>query len=186
MKPYIWLRKATYCFQHFLFYLLFNLMPVKVSSISEVKKELLDLEPRQLVDLCLNLAKYKKDNKEYLGYLLFESHDKNSFVSEIKSEIDNQFSEIDIRNNLYYIKKSLRKILRQIVKYCRYLDDKALMAELHIYFCNKLKNSGIPIKKSQLIVNMYEQELKKINAFIKTLHTDLQGDYEREVQALIF
>jgi membrane-anchored protein YejM (alkaline phosphatase superfamily) len=158
---------------------------VKISSISEVKKELQELEPKLLVELCLSLAKYKKDNKEYLGYLLFESHDKTSFVNDIKAEMDVHFSEIDIRNNLYYIKKSLRKILRQIVKYCRYLDDKALMAELHIYFCNKLKNSGIPIKKSQLIVNMYEQELKKINSFVKTLHPDLQGDYNRELEELI-
>jgi hypothetical protein len=158
---------------------------LKISSISEVKKELQELEPKLLVELCLSLAKYKKDNKEYLGYLLFESHDKTSFVNGIKSEMDAHFLEIDVRNNLYYIKKSLRKILRQIVKYCRYLDDKALMAELHIYFCNKLKNSGIPIKKSQLIVNMYEQELKKINSFVKTLHPDLQGDYNRELEELI-
>ncbi len=68
--------------------------------------QLQELEPRQLVDLCLSLAKYKKDNKEYLGYLLFESHDKNAFVNEIKSEIDFNFSEIDVTNNLYYIKKT--------------------------------------------------------------------------------
>jgi hypothetical protein len=158
---------------------------LKISSINEVKKELQELEPKLLVELCLSLAKYKKDNKEYLGYLLFESHDKTSFVNDIKAEIDAHFSEIDVRNNLYYIKKSLRKILRQIVKYCRYLDDKALMVELHLYFCNKLKNSGIPIEKSQLIVNMYAQEVKKINIIIQTLHPDLQGDYNREMQELI-
>jgi hypothetical protein len=157
---------------------------MKASSISDIKKELQELEPRRLVELCLDLAKYKKDNKEYLGYLLFESHDKGSFMSELRSEIDAQFAEIDIKSNLYYVKKNLRKILRQIVKYCRYLDDKALAADLHIYFCRKLKDSGIPFKRSQLILNMYEQELRKINSFISSLHDDLRGDYRYELEQL--
>lgn len=157
---------------------------MKAAGISELKKELLELEPKVLAELCLSLAKYKKDNKEYLGYLLFEAHDKPGFVSTIKVEVDTLFSEIDKRNNLYYIKKSLRKILRLVVKYCRYLDDKALAAELHIYFCQKLKYSGIPYHESRQISNLYEQELKKIDSFISSLHPDLQSDYQHELEQI--
>lgn len=157
---------------------------MKTTSISEIKKELQELELRTLVELCLELAKYKKDNKEFLGYLLFDAHNKTAFMAGVKTHMDTQFSEIDTGNNLYYVKKSLRKILRQIVKYCRYLDDKALSAELHIYFCQKLKRSGIPYQKSQLLVNLYGQELKKINSFISLLHPDLQSDYTRELEQL--
>lgn len=158
---------------------------MKVSSISELKKELHELPQKKLVELCLSLAKYKKDNKEFLDYLLFQTHDKSVFIISVKSEIDDYFEELKHQPNLYYVKKSLRKLLRLITKYCKYIGDKSSAAELHIYFCSKLKKSGIPYHKSQLLVNMYEQQLKKINTLINALHEDLQQDYLNELQALI-
>ena len=157
---------------------------MKSASISDIKTELKELEPSRLKELCLQLAKYKKDNKEYLAFLLFESHDKNLFVSELKKEISEQFKAIDISNNLYSVKKSLRKILRSIVKYCKYIDDKALAVELHIYFCDWLNDSGIPYKRSQLLVNMYAQQLKKINTLVASLHPDLQADYNNDLERI--
>lgn len=157
---------------------------MKVSSISELKKELHELPQKQLVELCLSLAKYKKDNKEFLDYLLFQSYDKQSFISAVKSEIDEHFLELKTQANLYYVKKSLRKLLRIITKYCKYLNDKAAAAELHIYFCSKLKQSGIPYHKSQLLINMYEQQLKKINSLINSLHEDLQQDYLNDLEKI--
>lgn len=157
---------------------------MKAASLSELKKELHQLPAKELVELCLSLAKYKKDNKEFLGYLLFESHDNASFVKEIKSEIDLHFLELASQSNLYYIKKSLRKLLRILTKYCKYVGDKAIAAEIHIYFCLKVKESGIPIHKSQLLVNMYEQQLKKINALISSLHEDLQGDFNTDLEKI--
>lgn len=157
---------------------------MKAASVNDLKKELKELPSNRLVELCLQLAKYKKDNKELLGFLLFESHDKAGFVNQLKQEIALSFSEIDRSANLYYTKKSLRKILRQVIKYCRYLDEKALAADLHIYFCRQLLESGIPFRKSQLLINLYEQELKRITAFIGFLHEDLQSDYSRELESL--
>lgn len=159
---------------------------MKAASLSELKKELIELPPKQLADLCIALAKYKKDNKEFFGYLLFESHDKPAFVAKIKLEIDEHFSELRGQSNLYYVKKSLRKLLRLITKYCKYIGDKAISADLHIYFLIKLKKSGIPYRKSPLLVNMCEQQLKKINNFIKTLHEDIQGDYAADFEKVNF
>ena len=157
---------------------------MKISSLSELKKELQLLPEKDLVQLCTALAKYKKDNKEYLDYLLFAAHNKSGFVVEIKTEIDSLYESIDKTANLYYTKKSLRKILRLVNKYCKYIGDKALAADLHIYFCNKLKQSGVPFKKSQLIVNLYEQELKKINVLVASLHEDLRADYLSDIEQL--
>jgi len=158
---------------------------MKASSISELKKELHELPAKQLVELCLHLAKYKKDNKEFLDYLLFQAHDKPSFVSAVKTEIDGHFEELKTQANLYYVKKSLRKLLRLITKYCKYIGDKALAADLHIYFCQKMKASGIHYHKSQLLINMYEQQLKKINTLISSLHEDLQQDYLNDLEKII-
>ena len=158
---------------------------MKVSSLSELKKELHELPQKQLMELCLSLAKYKKDNKEFLDYLLFQSHDKQSFVTAIKTEIDEHFEELKFQTNLYFVKKSLRKLLRILTKYCKYMGDKASATDVHIYFCIKLKASNIPYHKSQLLVNMYEQQLKKINTLILGLHEDLQQDYFNELQQIL-
>jgi hypothetical protein len=158
---------------------------MKVSSLSELKKELHELPQKQLMELCLSLAKYKKDNKEFLDYLLFQSHDKQSFVTAIKTEIGEHFEELKFQTNLYFVKKSLRKLLRILTKYCKYMGDKASATDVHIYFCIKLKASNIPYHKSQLLVNMYEQQLKKINTLILGLHEDLQQDYFNELQQIL-
>jgi len=158
---------------------------MKAAGISEIKKELEHLSQKELLDLCISLAKYKKDNKEYLGYLLFEAHDKDQFIKEVKEEIDTHFETLKLQSNLYYVKKSLRKILRILSKYAKYTDDKGLTAELYIYFCLKLKNSGIPYHKSQMIVNIMEGTLKKINGLISTLHPDLQNDFLTELDKII-
>ncbi len=157
---------------------------MKASSLHELKKELAELPDKRLVELCVVLAKYKKDNKEFLDYLLFKSQDNAGFVIEIKGEIDEHFSELRGQSNLYYVKKSLRKLLRIITKYCKYIGDKAIAAELHIYFCLKVKGSGIPIRRSQLLINMYEQQLKKINVLISTLHEDIQGDFVSDLEKI--
>jgi hypothetical protein len=158
---------------------------MKAAALSDIKKELEHLQPKELLDLCISLAKYKKDNKEYLGYLLFEAHDKLQFIKEVKEEIDEHFELLKLQSNLYYVKKSLRKLLRIITKYTKYIDDKGLSAEMYIYFCTKLKNSGIPYHKSQMLVNLMEQQLKKINTLITTLHPDLQNDYLRDLEKII-
>jgi len=157
---------------------------LKISSLSELKKELATLPTDELVKHCLALAKYKKDNKEYLDYLLYSSFSKPEFIQQVKSEIHQGFENIDKQANLYFIKKNLRKILRQVNKYCKYLGDKVSSLELHIYFCSQLKNSGIPFQKSQMIVNLYLQELKKINFLHSQIHEDLQADFSREIEEI--
>ena len=158
---------------------------MKSGALSDIKKELQELEPKQLAELCIALAKYKKDNKEYLDYLLFEAHDKSGFVTQVKKEVDKQFEELKPDTNLYYAKKSLRKILRIINKYIKYIGDKGVAADLHIYFCMKLKASKLPIQKSARLVNLKAGEIKKIKALIDSLHSDLQYDYLKELEAIL-
>ncbi len=155
---------------------------MKAASLQEIKKELQALPPDDLLELCLALAKYKKDNKEYLGYLLFEAHNKTNLINDVKTLIDEQITALQTQPNLYYVKKGLRKLLRLVNKYCKYVNDKTLTVDLYIYFCSKLKNSGIPYHKSKLIVNMYELQLKKINTLIASFHEDLQQDYLNDLE----
>jgi len=156
---------------------------MKAATVNEIKQELQQVEPKVLVDLCLRLAKYKKDNKELLTYLLFEAHDQASFISEVKKKIDEQFTEINY-DNLYYVKKGLRKVLRSTNKHIRHMDSKPGEAELLIYFLRKIKEQRIPIHKNKLLVNLYNNTVKKINSVIDKLHEDLQYDLRKELEDL--
>ena len=156
---------------------------MKAASISEIKNELGNLPPVRLAELCLLLAKYKKDNKELLSYLLFEENDLAGYIENVKAEINAGFAEIN-SSHLYFAKKSLRKILRITGKHIRYTNSKQAEAELLIYFCQKLKSSGIRFETSTVLMNLYKAQLKKINAAIAGFHEDLQYDYLKEVKKL--
>ena len=156
---------------------------MKAATIHELKQELVNLPHKELVELCQRLGKFKKENKELLTYLLYEAHDEEGYIKCIKKEIDEQFAEINL-SHLYYAKKSLRKIVRMINKYCRYSGIKTTEIELHIYFCETLKGSGIPIRQNKVISNLYDSELKKIKTALNTLHEDLQYDYLKQVEKL--
>jgi hypothetical protein len=110
---------------------------MKSYSLSVLKKEMADIPKEELLEICLRMAKYKKENKELLSYLLFDSNYEADYIERLKSEIDLQFSEINT-SQLYFAKKNIRKILRTINKYIRYSGLKLTEVELRIYFCSKL------------------------------------------------
>ena len=156
---------------------------MKAASISEIKNELSDLSPARLAALCLQLAKYKKDNKELLSYLLFEAHDLPAYTESVKQEMDLLFADIN-SSHLYFAKKTLRKILRVAGKHIRYTASKQAEADLLIYFCLKMKASGIKYHTSTALNNLYQAQVKKINAAVSGLHEDLQYDYLKELQKI--
>ena len=156
---------------------------MKAASLNELKLELQELPPKRVLEITLRLSRFKKENKELLTYLLFEAQDEQTYIKSIKQEIDNQLVAMN-SSNLYLVKKSLRKILRTINKYVKYSGIKETEAELRIYYCKQLKNSGLPIQKSQQLINLYQNQLKKINAIIEKLHEDLQYDYLKEMEKL--
>jgi hypothetical protein len=142
---------------------------MKAASIHELKSELINISPEQLVELCVRLAKFKKENKELLTYLLFEAFDEQAYVENVKTEMQQQFKEINTAN-LYFVKKSLRKIIRNLNKFIRYTASAETEVKLLLFFCSTLKNSGIPIEKNPVINNIYQNQLKKIKKTISGMH----------------
>lgn len=156
---------------------------MKTASLSEIKKELSYLELKTVQEICMRLAKYKKENKELLNYLLFEAHDEPGYINNVKHEIDEHFSTLP-KGNVYFIKKSLRKILRITNKQIKYSEAKQTEVELRIYFCSKIKKAGIHLLPSQVLFNLYHQQLKKIETALAKLPEDLQFDYHQELEQL--
>lgn len=156
---------------------------MKAASINELKQELSNTSPVQLTELCLRLARFKKENKELLTYLLFEAHDTAAYIQSVKLDIDLQYEQMN-KSNVYFIKKSLRKILRTINKYTRYSGLPTVEIELLIYFCAAMKALDLNMDKNPVLFNLYHNQLKKINKTLAALHEDLQYDYKREVEKL--
>lgn len=156
---------------------------MKTASLNDLKKELTTLTPDEVLALCMRLAKYKKENKELLTYLLFEANDEQEYVESIKKEIDEQFEEMN-KSNVYFVKKSLRKTLRFTNKYIKYSGSKQTEVELLIYFCKKMKESRLPIHANTVISNLYQRQIQRIKKALSTLHEDLQFDYKMDIESL--
>jgi len=156
---------------------------MKAASVSELKQELNNCTPAQLTDLCLRLARFKKENKELLTYLLFEAYDTAAYIQSVKDEMASQFESVN-KSNVYFVKKTLRKILRTAAKYTRYSGLATVEIELYVYFCSTMKALDISINKNPVLLNIYQNQLKKIDKAVSTLHEDLQYDYLKEIKKL--
>lgn len=156
---------------------------MKAATIAELKQELTNLSQKELIELCLRLGRFKKENKELLTYLLYESHDEEGYIRNVKKEIEEQFGTINL-SHLYFAKKTLRKILRIISKHVRYTGSRQAEAEWLIHFCKQINEHNIPVEKNQALLNLYNHQVKKIKAAIDTLHEDLQYDYLKQMREL--
>jgi hypothetical protein len=139
--------------------------------------------PKELRDLCLRMARFKKENKELMTYILFESSDEELYIESVKMEIDQQFGEVN-RKNYYFIKKGLRRILSNTRKYIRYSPHKKTEVDLLIYYCQKLKIFSPSIRKNKALISLYDRLLETISEKVSLLHEDLRYDYEPELEAL--
>ncbi|TRX59051.1 hypothetical protein FNH22_11020 [Fulvivirga sp. M361] len=156
---------------------------MKAATLPEIRKELKSLDPSEIAEICLRLGRFKKDNKELLTYLLFDAYDEQAYVESIKYEIDDLMEEINT-SNLYYAKKGLRKILRNLNKYIRYSGHKQTEMEVLLHFCQAIRRSPIAVHRSSVITNMYDRMVQKINKVLEGLHEDLQADYEEAIGQL--
>ena len=149
---------------------------MKAVSVVTIRKELKHKSNQELAELCLRLSRFKKENKELLTYLLFEADSEEGYIETVKAEIDEQF-EIMNTNSYFYIKKSVRKILRTLKKYIRYSGNKTTEVELLLYFCEKLKSFRPSIQRNTTLQNLYNRQLDYVQKKIPALHEDLQHDY---------
>lgn len=149
---------------------------MKAVTVKKIKDELTYKTASELMEICLQLSKFKKENKELLTYLLFESHDEEAYVESIKEEINELFEKVNTKS-YFYIRKSVRKILTTTKKFIRYSKKKETEVALLLHFCIKLKEFKPSIKRSPRLQNTYERQLILVRKAIDKLHEDLQYDY---------
>jgi len=152
------------------------------AGIAEIRKKLDGLSPKALKDLCLRLARYKKENKELLSYLLYYAGDEEGFITEAREEMAAAFSEMNT-GSVFWVKKSVRKIHRSVAKYIKYSGNKQTEAELLIAFCRHLKKTR-GFRQSPVLQSLYDRQVQKIQKAVSSLHEDLQYDYTETLAEL--
>lgn len=156
---------------------------METAPLKDLKNALQSLKREELLAVCLRLAKFKKENKELLTYLLFESENESNYVASIQGVMDGQFKNLT-QKSPFWIRKGIRKILATCKRYIRYTDHKESEIELLLYFCEQMRNFRPSIMQQSSMVNVYHRQLALIEKKISALHEDLQYDYRLQLEAL--
>ncbi|MFK5878697.1 MAG: hypothetical protein QM478_04280 [Flavobacteriaceae bacterium] len=156
---------------------------MKSATLKNLKDELQHRSQSELLELCLRLGRFKKENKELLTYLLFEASDESRYIESVKEYMDVEFKNINTKS-YFFIRKSMRKILTNTKKFIRYSKNKETEVELLLYYCRKLRVFKPSIKSSVRLLNIYNRQLTLIKKTTVTLHEDLQYDYQQEIDEL--
>ena len=156
---------------------------MKTASLKEIKTELENVPPGLLLELCLKLTKFKKENKELLTYLLFEANDEKSYVASVKEILDELFLTVN-KTQLYFAKKTIRKIVRMANRYIKYSNSKSTEPDLLIHICEKINELNMNLHKNTAMQNIYFSQLKKIRKAISLMHEEEQYDYLKMLEEL--
>lgn len=156
---------------------------MKTESIVKIRKELQFQSREELLELCLRLAKYKTENKALLTYLLFESHDEDAYINAVKENLEEIFISMNT-DSYHYMKKTIRKILRQIRTFSKYSNKTETEVELLLFFCDQLNELEPSIHKNSTLKNLYDRQIMALDKKIELLHEDLQYEYVTQIQLL--
>lgn len=156
---------------------------MKAKSLKEIREELVYAEKQELVDLCLQLVRFKVENKELLTYQLFYKNRKEHYISEIEDYIDKEFKALNPAS-YFYLKKGVQKIHRHLKKHIRIAKDDTMEVELLLYFLEKFKNYTPVLHKQKILNNLYVREHTLVTKRIEKLHADLQYDYKGKLEYL--
>lgn len=156
---------------------------MKPASLKQLKDELKHKSEEELLELTLRLARFKKENKELLTYLLFEADNESQFVASTCQEVSEMFDEIN-RSSSFYMRKSVRKILTTCNRLIRYSGNKETQIEILIHFCKCLNELTDNYRVGLRVENVLDGQIAKIRKLIGGLHEDLQYDYRRELELL--
>ena len=128
------------------------------------------------------MAKYKRENKELLSYLLYEADNEQQYIENIKLEIDTYFENLVVFSFSNMLKK-LRKALRIANKYIKFSGSKNVEVAVLIYLCIKIKPFTLQTTSTALL-NLYNRQIIKIDKALLKLEEDLQYDYKTDIEAI--
>ena len=156
---------------------------MKAASVKEIKSAIENLPPAELLEICLRLVKFKKENKELATYILFDETDEAGYIKSVQSSLAFLFEDVN-KTNPYFAKKTLRKIVRIANRYIRYSKEVTTEVEILIFVAETMRGLNLNWSKSTSLENIYLALVKKIKKSIQSLHEDLQYDYQDKIKLI--
>lgn len=156
---------------------------MKTASVRELKSELSNCSQEELINIVLKLSKHKKENKELLTYLIYDSSDEEQYIQDVCEEVTTLFQTINT-SSYYLMKKSVRKVLRFCKKQIRFSKIKTTEIEVLLHFCYELRQLKPSYRNNVVLVNLHNKQVELIEKAIGSLHEDLQYDYRLELEQL--
>ncbi|MFD2146364.1 hypothetical protein [Mucilaginibacter antarcticus] len=129
------------------------------------------------------MARHKKENKELLAYLIFEADNSPAFIEKVKAEAGFMFSQMPVRS--YEAAKYLRKILRLLGKYIKFMASKEAETELLINFCTGYIQYADRRTSYKPLRTILVRQVEKTRTAIGKLHEDLQYDFITDYNAML-
>ncbi|MEM9828611.1 MAG: hypothetical protein AAF958_18635 [Planctomycetota bacterium] len=152
---------------------------MKAATISQLKKELAQLDPDELLNVCVRLARFKVESKELLTYLLMKADDEMAYADELCGELD-----LLLRKPGRIHKKTLRKLIRWMDKCLRFSGNKETELQVRIHFCRHVRPKLDRFRGCRISENMYATQLKKIDKALEKVHPDLRFDFNQQLADL--
>jgi hypothetical protein len=135
------------------------------------------------MELLLRLARFKKENKELLTYILFESANEHEYVEQVKKEISEEMEEIDGLPGYQY-KKQFRKIQRKINKPIKYIGNKSATAELYLHMVRMISGKKKNNYLATFLNKSAEQYISKIEKLLPGIEDDLAADLRKQLKQI--
>lgn len=157
---------------------------MQIASVDTLKDELQQLPPKQILNLLLRLARFKKENKELLSYLLFEAHDIQGYIELVKKDTEEAFSELQSSQGYGY-KKGFRKIQRLLNKRIKYMSNKMATIELYLFMTERIKEQKKSIFTRSFLDKSLHQYITKTQKLLPSIDEELARDTERQIEQLI-
>ncbi len=156
---------------------------MKPATLKELKSTLENATKDELVAYCLQLLKFKKENKELLTYVLYEHNNIPDFIKAVCENVDTFFETINI-THLYFVKKTIRKIIRIANRNIKYSKQPIVEIEILLHTAEKIKALKLPLHQNKALLNIYNGLHSKIEKVLSTVHPDEQYDYKKRVNDL--
>lgn len=156
---------------------------MKPESLSEIKKEIKNIGREELMEICFKLAKYKKDNKEFIHYILFESSNPFAYAEKVKDSLQESFENLS--KSPYIRIKELRKLLRLVTKHIRYTSSAEIEIVLLTWFSTMMIDHADVRKSNKAMYLLFIRQIEKILKSFPKLHEDLQYDYAQPYHTML-
>ncbi len=156
---------------------------MKTATVKQLKIALESLPNNELLQICLRLTKFKKENKELLTYMLFEAESEAGYVISVQNTLSELFETVNLKH-FYFAKKTVRKIVRIATKFIKYSNENSTEPDILIFICNKMIENKVVSKYNTGLHTLYFSLIKKIKKAVIIMHEDEQYDYLQAIERI--